>query len=416
MASNSGSDISNLPLVSAIMPTHNRRSFVPKAIEYFLRQDYPQRELIILDDGTDPIGDLAPNDQRIRYFRQNHKGNIGAKRNLTCEEARGEIIIHWDDDDWMADWRMSYQVTSLLREQADFCGLDRLLFCELGSERSWQYVYPNGSAPWVAGGTLCYTKAFWKSNPFPNINVGEDTQFVWSNRSKKPLALQNHTFYIAMIHPHNTSLKCTQDRRWHSYPAAEIRKLIGPDWAFYDHLLRGGQERERDRRAAHKTPVKDSSTRPGNIFMKLNLGCCDAPLAGFINIDVTPGPGVDEVADLRRPWPWSDSSIDYIRAWDIIEHLPDKIFTMNELWRVLKQGAKAEIVVPTTDGPGAWQDPTHVSFWNRRSFMYYEAGNPYRERFARNYGIRAKFRIVQERTDHTQDGPRLTIMLEAVKP
>src|SRR5215510_16345784 len=116
MASNSGSEISNLPLVSAIMPTHNRRPFVPKAIEYFLRQDYPQRELIILDDGTDPIVDLAPNDQRIRYFRQNQKRNIGAKRNLTCEEARGEIIIHWDDDDWMADWRISYQVTSLLRE------------------------------------------------------------------------------------------------------------------------------------------------------------------------------------------------------------------------------------------------------------------------------------------------------------
>lgn len=47
--------------------------------------------------------------------------------------------------------------------------------------------------------------------------------------------------------------------------------------------------------------------------------------------------------------------------------------------------------------------------------MYYEAGNPYRERFAAFYGIRAKFRIVSERTDQTVDGPRLTIVLEAVK-
>jgi SAM-dependent methyltransferase len=149
--------------------------------------------------------------------------------------------------------------------------------------------------------------------------------------------------------------------------------------------------------------------------LMLNLGCCDAPLPGYINVDVIAAPGV-QAADLRLNWPWPDNSVEYIRAWDIIEHLPDKIFTMNELWRVLRPGGRVEISVPTTDGSGAWQDPTHVSFWNRRSFLYYEAGNPYRERFATFYGISAKFRTVQERTEQTQDGPRLTIVLEAVKP
>lgn len=149
--------------------------------------------------------------------------------------------------------------------------------------------------------------------------------------------------------------------------------------------------------------------------MKLNLGCSDAPLPGFVNVDCFPGPGI-EVADLRGPWPWPDSSVEHVRAWDIVEHLPDKIFTMNELWRVLTPGGTVEISVPTTDGTGAWQDPTHVSFWNRRSFLYYEAANPYRERFAGAYGIQAKFRTVRERTDSSLDGPRLTIVLQAVKP
>jgi hypothetical protein len=99
----------------------------------------------------------------------------------------------------------------------------------------------------------------------------------------------------------------------------------------------------------------------------------------------------------------------------VIEHLPDKILTMNELWRVLKPGAKAGIAVPTTDGPGAWQDPTHVSFWNRRSFLYYEAGSPYQEWSARQYGIKAKFRTVRESLMPTFDGPVLSITLEAVK-
>lgn len=148
--------------------------------------------------------------------------------------------------------------------------------------------------------------------------------------------------------------------------------------------------------------------------MKLNLGCCDALVSGFVNVDIVARPGV-EVADLRESWPWSDSSVEFVRAHDIVEHLPDKIHTMNELWRVVAPGGQAEIVVPTTEGPGAWQDPTHVSYWNRRSFMYYQAGNPYRERFADSYGIRARFSVVSERTEQTQDGPRLNILLEVVK-
>ena len=88
---------------------------------------------------------------------------------------------------------------------------------------------------------------------------------------------------------------------------------------------------------------------------------------------------------------------------------------MNELWRVTQPGGLVEITVPTTDGAGAWQDPTHVSFWNRRSFLYYESGNPYRERFALGYGISAKFHVVQDRLETTADGGRLTILLRAIK-
>lgn len=146
--------------------------------------------------------------------------------------------------------------------------------------------------------------------------------------------------------------------------------------------------------------------------MKLNLGCSDRILDGFINVDIAPGPGVT-VADLRRPWPWPDSSIELVQAHDIIEHLPDKIHTMNELYRVLQPNGGVEIVVPTTDGPGAFQDPTHVSFWHRHSFWYFEGGNPYRDRFAVAYGIVARFYVVSEHLAMTMDGPKLSIILMA---
>lgn len=149
-------------------------------------------------------------------------------------------------------------------------------------------------------------------------------------------------------------------------------------------------------------------------MLLLNLGCSDAHVSGYLNVDRVEPANV--VCDLSAaPWPWADSSVDRIRAHDIIEHLPDKIRTMNEAWRVLKPGAEFEIVVPTTDGPGAWQDPTHVSWWNRNSFMYYTDGDPHRERFGKAYGITARFRVVRERLDIPMGVHKLTIVLAAVK-
>ncbi len=150
-------------------------------------------------------------------------------------------------------------------------------------------------------------------------------------------------------------------------------------------------------------------------LLRLNLGCARNMLPGYINVDVVPGTGIT-VADLRLDWPWDTCSVGDIQASHVIEHLPDKIHTMNELWRVLAPGARATIAVPTTGGPAAWSDPTHVSYWNERSFGYYESSNAYRETYAALYGINASFAIVSRRLEPTVDGPILHLVLAAVKP
>lgn len=147
--------------------------------------------------------------------------------------------------------------------------------------------------------------------------------------------------------------------------------------------------------------------------MKLNLGCSDRLMPGFTNVDICPP--ADMIVDLSGVWPWEDSTIEHIRAWDIIEHLPDKIRTMNEAWRVLRPGGRFEVVVPTTDGPGAWQDPQHVSFWNRNSFFYYTAGDAHRERFGKAYGVIARFKVIAEKLERPGGVSKLSILLEAVK-
>lgn len=91
-----------LPLVSCIMPTYNRRQFIPNAIRCFRSQDYPNKELLIVDDGTHAVSDLVPPDPQVRYLRLPSRQAIGAKRNLACEQSSGFFIAHWDDDDWHA--------------------------------------------------------------------------------------------------------------------------------------------------------------------------------------------------------------------------------------------------------------------------------------------------------------------------
>jgi len=135
----------------------------------------------------------------------------------------------------------------------------------------------------------------------------------------------------------------------------------------------------------------------GNGVLRLNLGACGSHLPqsdGWVNVDHCPP--ADVLWDLSvAPWPWEDSTVDYILASHIVEHLPDKILTMNEAHRVLKPGGVLKIAVPSTKGAGAWCDPQHQSYWNATSFDYFEVGNICRERFCRAYGISAAFRIVQ---------------------
>jgi glycosyltransferase involved in cell wall biosynthesis len=219
-----------MTLVSCIMPTANRRRFVPNAIRLFLAQDHLEKELVILDDGEDSVADLIPHHPQIRYLRQHRRQPVGAKRNLACEEARGEIIAHWDDDDWYAPWRLRYQVEELLAGGTELCGIDRVLFLDPASERAWEYVYPPGGAPWVYGATMCYLKSAWRRSLFPDINLGEDMRFVASVAGNRIKALSEQGIFVGLIHGANTSPKQTQDSRWRALPLARIVAVTGSDW------------------------------------------------------------------------------------------------------------------------------------------------------------------------------------------
>jgi predicted SAM-dependent methyltransferase len=141
-------------------------------------------------------------------------------------------------------------------------------------------------------------------------------------------------------------------------------------------------------------------------LIKLNLGCADNILPGYINIDHKVFPGFENVVvqmDLNQGLSYPGDSADVILASDVLEHLTNQINIMNECWRVLKMGGIFDILIPTTDGRGAFQDPDHKSFWNRNTFWYYDKSNAHHSRFAKHYGIKAAFSVIQEQEQHLDD-------------
>jgi glycosyltransferase involved in cell wall biosynthesis len=228
--------MTHFPLVSCIMPTNNRRPFAIRAIRYFIEQNYPNKELIIIDDGSDQIADLVPDNAPIKYIGLDRKTSVGNKRNLAVEDSRADIILHWDDDDWYARYRIRYQVENLLKHQTEICGINRLLFFELRTRQLWLYEYPSQRKIWLAGGALCYRKSFWQHNRFADVSIGEDTRFVMNTDLSNALILPDFKFYLAMIHTQNTSPKSPKPPFWKQWKLDELQNLLKDDWAFYENM------------------------------------------------------------------------------------------------------------------------------------------------------------------------------------
>jgi glycosyltransferase involved in cell wall biosynthesis len=224
-----------------MMPTTgDRRRFLPQAIRCFQRQTYPNSELVIVCDGADDLSDLIPrDDKRVRYFYLGReRRSIGTKRNLACEQANGDFIAHFDDDDWSHPDRLSFQVGALLAEGAEVCRLSQLSFFEIGTGVAWLYRTPALLHPslWLglpAGNTLLYRRDYWSKSPFPDISLGEDLAFITAEgRHDRSVLVCDYRLHVAVVHSSNTCNYSHKLSYWSPWPG-DIREIMGADLDFY---------------------------------------------------------------------------------------------------------------------------------------------------------------------------------------
>jgi glycosyltransferase involved in cell wall biosynthesis len=236
-----------VPLVSCIMPTRDRRRFIERAIAYFTRQDYPSKELIIIDDGYDSIADLVAGCADVRYYNRHSRSVLGAKRNTACEFADGEFIVHMDDDDWYAPDHLSLLVGSLLKTGADIGGVRTLPFIDVDTGGAWLFEWPASKRIWAAGNSLGYRKDLWSRSRFPNLDKAEDTAFVWSAAVRSMCDVSDAGTIVGTIHAGNTVRKHVNGVHWRLMPIKQLECLLGNDFQFYQSIEGNAGSKRRTR-------------------------------------------------------------------------------------------------------------------------------------------------------------------------
>lgn len=195
------------PLVSVLTPTYNRRRFIPYLIQCFKAQTYPQScmEWLILDDGSDKVGDLFLSSglSNIRYITLDDKINIGAKRNRLNVEAKGDICICMDDDDYYPADRVSAVVKALrANPRFSICGSSEIYMYYSDIKRIYRLGPYNPNH--ATNGTFGYWRIFAKTHTYDETVTHAEEKSFLNDYTVPMFQLDPMKVMLVLSHSQNT--------------------------------------------------------------------------------------------------------------------------------------------------------------------------------------------------------------------
>jgi len=198
-----------LPPVSIITLTRDRRSFIPLAKYCFLAQSYPEHllEWVIVDDGKDPIKDLVSDLPNVTYVLVDEPMTIGAKRNLGISRAKHDVLVMMDDDDVYPNNSVLSRVAYMLAEPRKECVFSTVIPCyEIHETKSFMNIPPITlpQSQRVSEATLACTRAFWNERMFPDQQIAEGDAFI-HGREQMCRELSPQDLIVSLCHRKTTS-------------------------------------------------------------------------------------------------------------------------------------------------------------------------------------------------------------------
>jgi glycosyltransferase involved in cell wall biosynthesis len=198
----------SLPRVSICTPTFNRRPFFKGLISCILAQKYPKEliEWIIVDDGTDKVGDLVSDIPFVKYVSVDERMSLGRKRNFMHEQCNFKedtaIIVYMDDDDYYPPERISHSVDKLIHSDALCAGASELYiwFNTLNKMYKFGPYGPNHAT----AGTFAFKRILLKSSSYEDSAVLAEEKHFLKNYTVPFIQLDPLKTILVFSHEQNT--------------------------------------------------------------------------------------------------------------------------------------------------------------------------------------------------------------------
>ena len=206
----------DLPDISIITVTKDRRPFMALAKYCYLLQTYPEDKLewVILDDGDDPIEDTLIGIPNVTYIKCDQGMTIAAKRNLAVEKAMYDVLVNMDDDDVYPENSVLHRVAMMLKDPAKECAFCTTIPCYDITKYSSFMNVPPITLPMsqrVSEATLIFTRKFWEENRFDEtVKVAEGDAFI-RGREQMCREVSPQEVIVSLVHPKNTSSRKIPD-------------------------------------------------------------------------------------------------------------------------------------------------------------------------------------------------------------
>ncbi len=238
-------------LVSVIIPTYNRAKLVVEAIESARAQTYPEKQIIVIDDGsTDDIAHRVAAFPGVEYYRQENRGQ-GAARNYGLRMAQGEFIASLDSDDlWDEDF-LTRSIDRLEASSLDFVFSNwmklragNLSSSEWLRDQKWKPFQKNLNGEWSLLTPAEVRRLFLQLCPAPSSSLVVRRSRIGSGWGEHMQIADDWYLILAMVLHHPCRAAFTLTPRWKKRvdglnvydgkPFIEsVRKLYLHDYRFF---------------------------------------------------------------------------------------------------------------------------------------------------------------------------------------
>lgn len=373
---------------SIITPEHQKNN-VPYLLELYetiVNQTYSDWEWVIYVNGNCKISDIPleiKSNDKVKVFSGQTHENIGFIKNKAFNFGKGDILVEVDHDDLISPNCLQELNKAYQDPEVGFVYSNAVMY-DLNPDK----------VPWNPNNGWTYTiqefrgEKYYAMDSFPPTS--HSMSIIWY--APDHIRTWRKSTY-QKLNGHNPELNICDDHELLIRTYLNTKMVHIPEVLYYYRWIPDGSNTQTLRQ-------QNIQKKTFELFHKyaFQVAEYDADKRNLLKVDISAfynrrsdclslGDETSDVpCDLNDGIPLEDNSVFVLYANDILQKLKDPIKTMSEIYRVLSDGGWAFIEVPSTDGRGAFQDPTHVSYWNENSFWYYTRKD--KAQYIRNTNIR----------------------------